>query len=140
MTTWLLKISGLLGPGPGAENFDHFEFNALCKACEACDVILVPALHSVGSSCWNMSLIKILIIALLPSCSFASSPGTASFSKRLTAGQEAIAGATAGFAARIAVAPIDLVKIRLQLQRNHIGEFSNGVSSSRPNIPECGKR
>ena len=59
------------------------------------------------------------------------SQGADSFSKRLTAGQEAIAGATAGFAARIAVAPIDLVKIRLQLQRNRIGDLSRGVSSSR---------
>ena len=51
--------------------------------------------------------------------------------QRLTAGQEAIAGATAGFAARITVAPIDLVKIRLQLQRNHVGDFAQGLAGSK---------
>ena len=77
---------------------------------------------------WNF----LLVLAFLPEIFCASAHGgAATFPKRLTAGQEAIAGATAGFAARIAVAPIDLVKIRLQLQRNHIGEFS-GLSSSRP--------
>eukprot|EP00960_Hanusia_phi_P071894 767660-Hanusia_phi.AAC.6 len=41
-----------------------------------------------------------------------------------TAAQNALAGAIAGFVARIAVAPIDLIKIRLQIQTNPISQAS----------------
>jgi hypothetical protein len=80
-----------------------------------------------------MAFISLIIAATLtlinlPCLCFGAVSQAGSSPKQLTVGQEAIAGATAGFAARIAVAPIDLVKIRLQLQRNHVGDFAQGLA------------
>jgi hypothetical protein len=79
----------------------------------------------------NMLFSAILALISLPCICNGMVPQSGSPAKRLTAGQEAIAGAAAGFTARIAVAPIDLVKIRLQLQRNHVGGFAQGLAGPK---------
>ncbi len=81
-------------------------------------------------ACVGLTFAATLTLITLPCLCF-EAISQAPSPKQLTAGQEAIAGATAGFAARIAVAPIDLVKIRLQLQRNHVGDFAQGLAGSK---------
>ena len=61
---------------------------------------------------------------------FVSSSSNGLTQAKLTGAQEAIAGATAGFFARIAVAPIDLAKIRLQLQRHPVSDLIDRAGST----------